>query len=93
MLYYNHREREREDKTMTLTSKDVNTLIRVYSATLIKYNTYAKTWKTEATKERYINELDTLENLIEEYAELLTDKALVRYLNLQDRREDIGAFW
>ena len=78
---------------MTLTSKDVNTLIRVYSVTLIKYNTYAKTWKTEATKERYINELDTLENLIEEYAELLTDKALVRYLNLQDRREDIGAFW
>ena len=93
MLYYNHREREREDKAMTLTSKDVNTLIRVYSVTLIKYNTYAKTWKTEATKERYINELDTLENLIEEYAELLTDKALVRYLNLQDRREDIGAFW
>ncbi len=78
---------------MTLTSKDVNTLIRVYSVTLTKYNTYAKTWKTEATREEYISKLDTLENLIEEYAELLTDKALVRYLNLQDKRDDIGAYW
>jgi len=78
---------------MTLTSKDVNTLIKTYSVTLIKYNTYVKTWKTETTREEYISKLDTLENLIEEYAELLTDKALVRYLNLQDKRDDIGAYW
>ena len=93
MLYYSHREIERKDKTMTLTSKDATVLVRTYSVTLMKYKAYAKTWKTETTREEYINKLDALENLIEEYAELLTDKAFVRYLNLQDKRDDIGAYW